>query len=318
MSAASAAPDHGGAEQASGGATARVGRDGWLFLARDSNDVIGQHTGAVRPGPEWRDGWHAVFADRVALMDRLGVRWAHLISPDKESVYADKLPPEIVLVKRRPVHELLDVAGETGAPLLYPLAELEAAKPRGPVYHQTDSHWSALGCFVAYRLVCERLAREGAAIALVEEDELEWSRVVQAGDLGSKLDPAVAGEGIEARPRRRRSRRVSDNRVRGAGRTIVFEAKRPGTASCVLFGTSYAAAALFLFRESFSRLVYVNTTMVDRLVLDEHRPDVVIVLTSERGLIRVPPDGNAHERLGRAIERKRAAGEVMTRGRGSR
>jgi hypothetical protein len=283
-----------------------VGSDGWLFLTGDSNDVLGQHTGAVRPGRAWRQGWSRLLTRRTDVVRRLGAEWVYLVAPDKESVYAEELPQDIELVDRRPVHDFLEVAGERDAAVLYPLAELQAAKSSGLVYFQTDTHWTALGCHVAYRLICDELARRGAELPVLAEDEIEWAETTGHGDLGSKLEPKVTGRGLGARVLTPRARLVSDNRVWGTGRVCTYESDRAGAPNGVIFGTCFASAALCFFKESFRRLVFVHTTSHDERLLSRERPDIVITLTSERGLRLVPEDRGAHRHLAKMAARKQA------------
>jgi hypothetical protein len=293
--------------------SALVGRDGFLFLTGDSNDVLGQHTGTTRPAGGWRRDWSRQLEERIRLMDDLGAAWVQVVAPDKEAVYAEKLPPEIRPAERRPVHDFLEIARACRAPVVYPLAELDAAKPAGLVYFETDTHWTALGCRIAYEVACGHLARSGVAMPILAEDEFEWATVSAEGDLGSKLTPKVIGRGVSARPRARRARVVSDNRVRGTGRVCVFESDRADAPDGVIFGTSFASTALPFFKESFRRLVFVHTTAVDQVLLRREHPDVVITMTAERGLRLVPDDRRAHRRLGKIAARKPAtAGPLVT------
>src|SRR5581483_5805933 len=110
------------------------GRDGWLFLQRDSNDVIGQLTGRVRLGRQGRRAWRRLLSKRVAVMNGFGIPWVAQIAPNKESVYPEHLPTEIVPSRRRPVHELLRVAKRTRAPVTYPVNALMGAKSKGTLY----------------------------------------------------------------------------------------------------------------------------------------------------------------------------------------
>ena len=281
-----------------------VGRDGFLFLAGDSNDVLGQHTGALRFGPEWQRRWSRLLARRMELTRALGAEWVYLVAPDKDSVYAEKLPPEIHPADRRPVHDFLDVARDRGAPVIYPLAELQAAKGSGLVYFETDTHWTGLGCHIAYRMICDELAQRGVELPVLADDEIEWAPTSGQGDLGSKLDPKVLGRGISVEARSPRSRLVSDNRVRGTGRVCAFESDRADAPDGVIFGTCFASPTLCLFKESFRRLVYVHTTAHDEELLRRERPDVVVTLTAERGLLLVPEDRGAHRHLAKMADRK--------------
>jgi hypothetical protein len=286
-----------------------VARDGWLFLRNDTNDVVGQHTGRVRIGARDRRRWATVMSDRVALTQRLEATLVTLVAPDKLAVYPEHLPPEVVPASRRPIHDLIDVAETVGAPLVYPVEELrERARQGRPVYDQADTHWNHLGAYVAYLALCSELARHGVPLAVVGEDRVTWTPSTQAGDLGEKLSPSVHGSTILAELDRQEGKLVSDNGVRAHGRVVVFEGGAPDAPRCVLFGESYAYHMLLFLKETFSRVVYVHTSMLDEVRLEEERPEVVLSVPVERFLVRVPEDRGADRKLADTERRKLAAG----------
>lgn len=287
------------------GHKALPGQDGWLFLQADTNDVIGQHTGKVRMGRRRLAAWEALLRDRVALFEELGMTWRCVIAPDKEAVYAEQLPPHVVPAPRRPIHDLLDTARAVGAPLLYPLDELRAARGELPVYYATDTHWNQLGSYVAYELICKELG-----LPPLSHDEVDWIEELAVGDLGGKLDPPVQGPSVRAVVREQRGRLVADNRVENHGRVMAFETGDESLPSCVAFGESFGNHLLVFLKESFRRFVFVHTSMVDRVRLEEERPDVVLSLPVERFLIEVPDDRDAHRKLEETAARKIAAGRV--------
>lgn len=286
------------------------GEDGWLFLHGDSNDVIAQHTGTYDPDRRWERSWARILRRRARLMRRLGPQWVFCVSPDKEAVYADKLPPEIRPIARRPIDRLRDRGRAAGVEILYPLDELRAARSRRLTYFPTDSHWTPWGAFVTYRVICDELVRRGLRLPVLDEERVRFAEKPHAGDLGSKLEPPLVGPGLEATVADPAARTVSDNLVRVTGRRIVVEAPLEAP-SCVVFGTSYAIKALPFLAESFRRLVLVHTTAIDRATLEDERPEVVLTLTAERGLRRPPDDRGADSMLAETIERKRAAGILI-------
>jgi hypothetical protein len=281
-----------------------IGRDGWLFLQRDTNDVVGQHTGRVRLGRRGREAWRALLSERISRAKRFGVVWVSLIAPDKESVYPEYLPPEIVPSPRRPVHELLEVARSVEAPVLYPVEELVAAKDQGPLYFPTDTHWTHRGAYVAYRALCRELAGRGVELGVVEERAINWIRDVRAGGLGSKLEPELKGVGLVARLDHQASRLAFDNGVTNHGRVMIFEQDRTTLPSCIVFGESFTMAPLLFLRESFRRLVFVHTSMMIPDVIEWETPDVVINLPTERFLVRVPSDRDALSMLTHTVRQK--------------
>jgi alginate O-acetyltransferase complex protein AlgJ len=291
------------------------GRDGWLFVSGDSNDVIAQHTGSYQPGVDWERQWSKLLRRRRRLMRRTGTDWFHMVIPDREAVYAEMLPPQVVPAARRPVHRLLELAAAERVEIFYPLDELRAAgTPKSPVYMQMDTHWNARGSYLGYRLVCDRLRRRGIALNLVGEDEIKWFDVAAPGDLGGKFDPPREGIHSVGRIRSPRARLVGDNGIQVTARRLEFESDRPGLANVVIFGSSYATLALPFFAESFHRLSFVHTTSIDRETLRAERPDAVVMMTAERGLRRVPDDRGASEALAELERRKRADGVLSPPG----
>ena len=291
-----------------GSAASRVfaveGRDGWLFLGGDSNDVLGQHTGRVRPGRIWELRWRRLFAHRLRLVRGIDATWVHCITPDKESVYAEQLPAEIKTISRRPIHRLLDIAAETGAPVIFPLSELRDARDQGPVYHQTDSHWTYLGAFVAYERICDELEARGVEVERVSREEVVFTESYEEGDLGSKLDPPLKGRGMEAALRHERATLTFDSGVHLTGRVGVWECDLPGAPTAVMFGTSYSTLSVLFLKETFRRLVFVHGNAVDGKLVRRERPDVLITMPGERGIQALPPDRFAHRRLKRIAGRK--------------
>jgi hypothetical protein len=282
------------------------GSDGWLFLQRDRNNVLGQHTGAVRLGSDEKAQWRETLAGRVEVSERLGVVWSCLVAPDKESVYPEHLPAEIVPAERRPVHEFLETAAEAGAPVAYALDWLERAK-RGPeLYAKTDTHWNYRGSYVAYRAFCDLVARQGLEVDVVGEERLRWREEEYEGDLGGKVLPAPqVGVMTEVDVAEPEARLAFDSGVVNHGWVVRFEKAAAGR-TCVLFGESFAYFLLPYLKETFERLVFVHTSMFIPEIVEREKADVVLSLPLERFLIRPPDDEDAFAKLRETVARKGA------------
>jgi alginate O-acetyltransferase complex protein AlgJ len=280
------------------------GKQGWLFLHGDTNDILGQHTGKVKMGAARRAAWRRVLEGRVAACERLGIPWHCIVVPDKESVYPEYLPDEVVPSARRPIHELLEVAASAGAPVSYALDRLLAAKQEDELYPRTDTHWNFCGAYVAYQMFCDEVRARGVDVDVLQEEDLEWVEETIEGDLGRKVRPEpMTSSMFLVRFRRPRSRLVFDNEVRNHGRVKCFERDRPGP-SCVLFGESYSDYLVPFLQESFQRLVFVHTSMFIADVLEREQPDAVLSLPVERFMIRVPSDVGALAELAATARRK--------------
>lgn len=280
------------------------GQDEWLFLHRDPNDVIGQHTGQVRLNRRKRRAWADLLRKRLATVEPIGSVWLCAVIPDKNFVYPEHLPAEVVPSERRLLDEFLDLSNGVGAPVVYCLDDLQKAKQRGQLYSKTDTHWNHLGAYVGYLGICRALADSRAAIRPLPEAAIEWRSEVVPGDLGSKLYPHATGITVRAGLAAHKATQVFDNRVENHGRVIVFEQDWPEGPTCVVFGESFVQNLLLFLKESFRRLVFVHTSMLVSEVLEVERPDVVLTVPLERFLARIPDDHNAFGELTQTVRKK--------------
>ena len=264
---------------------------GRLFLGHDSHDSHRQIVGERPLTANDLDAWEHGTARRLAALTADGCRFVHLIGPAPQVVHADDLPEPQSPSHARPVRQLLERLG-TGAPLLYPLDELRAAHAVHAPFSLTDSHWNDLGAYVAYEAVLRRLP--GLEIRPVERGDVAFHQTVYAGDLGSKLQPERASIFLRARLDRPRARLVADNRVRNHGRQVAYECVAAPPTTCVVFGDSWAYPMMLFFAETFRRTVFRHrVNVVDRGLVEQERPDVVLVVMTERFCDTAPNDDHA-------------------------
>jgi hypothetical protein len=266
------------------------GRDGRLFLARDTNDVLAQHAGELLFESEELDRWTALLERRHCLLAECGIEYLFVIAPDAHSVYPDQLPAGVNHGQRRPVVQLLDHLAQRACPVrpIYPLAELRETRAGVDCYSRLDSHWNDVGAFVAYSRLAEEMQRRSPMRRLREDDVVFVTKPTMAGDLGYKVNAEPELVPV-AEMRVQRARLVRDNRVQNTGSLIsTFCPDAPG--SCVLMGDSYSWGVLKYLAESFRRCTFAYTPTLDLEFLKDQRPDVVVSLMAERMLIRVPDD----------------------------
>ena len=91
-----------------------------------------------------------------------------------------------------------------------------------------------------------------------------------------------------------RARVVEDNRVRNHGRRVVYECAEAPPTTCVVFGDSWAYPMMLFLAETFRRTVFQHrVNVVDRRPVEDERPDLVLVVLTERFCDAVPDDARA-------------------------
>jgi hypothetical protein len=292
-----------------------IGKDGWLFLAKDANHVLSQHSGELLLDREALERWAALLGRRKRLLAERGIEYLLLIAPDTHSVYPDKLPPGVShQERRRPVVQLLDHLAERNCPVqpIYPLAELRESRDVVDVCSRLDTHWNDVGAFVAYSRLADEVERLIPMRRLREEDVAFAMRPTRIGELGFKIHVEEMEIVPVAELRNQSARLVQDNRVQNTG-SVLSTACPDAPGSCVLWGDSYSWTMLKYLAESFGRCTFACTPSLDLEFLEREGPDIVVNLQAERHLIVVPDDEGpsvaelAARKLGRRALRRRAA-----------
>jgi hypothetical protein len=294
------------------GATVLRGKNGRLFLAGDSNRVIEQCTGELLFSEHQLRDWRLVLENRVAWLERLGIPYHFIVPPNAHAVYPEDLPDTVRLAPVQPVQQLARHLEDkrSFARVIYPLADLEAAKPDLPLYQKTDTHWTAHGAFVVYRRL---VAEIGAAtqVHAVSAGGLEISEKPSAGDLGNKLDPMEHSINVTATVRAPASRLVDDNMIWGRGTIAVTKCEEAPPTTCLVFSDSFGLDLHPFLASSFRRLVFAFLPTLDHELVRREQPDVVVSVLNERFLMRVPYDVGAPT-IDELVRQKKAKGLIRT------
>jgi alginate O-acetyltransferase complex protein AlgJ len=285
------------------------GKNDWLFLDYDSNEVMMQQRGELLFSDEQLEEWARLLEHRMNWLGGQQIAYRFLIAPNPHSVYPDMLPFELAPDTLRPVTQLLQfLTGSVPAEcIVYPLESLVTNRSR-PVYTQTNTHWTDLGAFVAYEALMDDIgdyieARRISAADLVFSEELK------AGDLGHKVNPIEASVHVWATVPKPAARMVRDNRVFLNGHRIDYECPSAGGATVLVLGDSFSHAMLPFLAETFGRLTFAHLSALDRELVAEVAPQLVVSVMNERFMIRVPSDEGAKSLRDLETE-KRARGAV--------
>ena len=256
-----------------------VGRNGWLFLAGDSNDSPGQFAGKHEPSASWLREWDAYFDALLQLREsKVCGELCFLIAPSKESLFPDYYP-----LARGPITPLNNFMKRFGSvpELLYPVDSL--SQLRELCYDKAETHWTHFGA----RIVCQEI------LLRFEIDSpplpLHFDLPLRSGDLGGKAVPPVRTHRANANwPNP--SKVIFDNFVLHHGRIrVTANPKARKQQTCVLFGGSSGEHMERYLTAIFSRVVYVYSAGAwDPEILEYERPACTILQSSERFLIRAP------------------------------
>jgi hypothetical protein len=135
-----------------------IGKNGWLFFDAEhcqSYDYMGQ----APFSPEALARWKEYLERRRAYLAARGIHYLFVVAPNQTTIYPEMLPDTIRVKKGKTrLEQLTEFLARNSSLEIVDLGRpLREAKSRGQVYYRADTHWSGLGCYVAWGSICRRL-----------------------------------------------------------------------------------------------------------------------------------------------------------------
>jgi len=273
-----------------------LGKDGWLFMASELSIED------YRCSLPFSDGelrhWAAMLEERHNWLAKRGSRYLFVIAPSKHTIYPEYMPDQFKphgSVSRQ--DQLLTYLREHSRVSVVDLRPaLRAAKLRGRLYHQTDTHWNDLGAFFAEAEIARSLKqwfprlkpnqlssyhyrterRPGGDLArfMLLQDEMQEETVTLASHGPGRVHqqteyPPASRSGVE---------------VPYSYRVFTSRDAAP-IPSVVVFCDSFSGALAPFLGEHFQRGVFQWAHEFDKELLEQEKPQVVIDEWVERLLM---------------------------------
>lgn len=279
--------------------TARVGRDGYLFLVGGRNSLIDvfQRSGHEPEIQTFVRRWLDLFQARKATLDTVGVHYLQIVIPEKISVQSQFYPESLQVPN--PIYR--GIMAEAGAAdwMLDVHSEFMAEPDPAALYRKLDSHFTIQGSILATRAM---LAALGERFDFPDRFE---SAVRGGADLGSKFGGLF---GLEDCADMDAATKVSlpgpVERVETLGppdgkhigiRAVFRCAGAPINKRLVVFGNSFfergasPRGLTWWCARLFREFHFVWNPELDMEYVEQVKPDIVVCQTIERFLIAVPP-----------------------------
>ena len=303
--------------QAEGGQPRRIVNGGGEWFFHFTPIMMADQRGLPPADASAVDAWARELERRRAWLAERGIAYRFVIAPEKQSIYPEHLPAGVP-VRGTGTDAVVERLRQTTSVEVVDLRQpLRDAKTQGRTYHRTDTHWNALGAFVAYRAIATSLVPVLPALAPLTPSDVEVTeRRMLAGRFLETLGIAdlALEDAVLVTPKRpahaREIKGGGDVLPLVAGRRLgKFRTGRPGLPTAVVVHDSFMEANLHRFlSEHFARVTYVRHFPAQ--IIAREQPDVVIEEAAERhllerpttaqlpktGLTRTRPDGGARPR----------------------
>jgi alginate O-acetyltransferase complex protein AlgJ len=282
------------------------GRDGWLFLAGGTNQVLEFFSRDRETLNTKLEDWSKLLQSRKARAGQAGASYFHVIVPDKLNTYREEAELADVALTF-PAEQLEVRAAEFGlAGLLIPLTDyFRRQKQQHRMFWHTDTHYTIQGCYSAYQMICAHLKIAPRSDLIYRP----FTTLEIALDLGAKLDPvrteqlaigrfaietvrSYANELVTIREHKLASNDIGLH----TGSMVSFENRSPCAAdlNLLVFGDSFFEYRTHLltgmFAETMRKFTFVWSTSIDWNIVAEVKPNVVLTECAERFMTAVPDD----------------------------
>lgn len=260
------------------------GREDWLFWTGEGNmdDYQNAH-------PFSRADLEEIEQKLSAVQERLaaqGIAFLVAPAPNKETIYPEMLPPEILKIgKQSRLDQLLAYLAEqhSAVRVLDVRPVLLANKTQRQLYYRTDTHWNDYGAYYASAEIFKVLQPEFPQLQLPGLEAYHTEEETISGDLARLLltDPLFSESALQLEP-------LSPARARFLEKTdrviTISEVNDAALPRAVIFRDSFANSLEPFLSERFKRAVYPWSFQVDWELIEREQPDLVIYELAERYL----------------------------------
>lgn len=252
------------------------GKDGYFFLAGDSNDSVGQFTKPTCLSDETAQGWEKTLQSLEALTAERDITGCFLVAPAKEEIFPDKYP-----LNQAKGRLFDDFKARFGGRIFVPYWALR--NTRNFSYCTGDTHWTDLGASMAAVAVLDQWGydRDEAKKARPQDFRL----VQRFGDLGIKAKPHFAHYEMMFSDDMA-GRIIFNNGVRNQGNIAIY--RNPDAAYAgrlLIFGDSFGTNMAAAFSSFFPEVVYTyRPAALDIGLVDLVQPTHLILEVTQRFL----------------------------------
>lgn len=286
----------------------QAGVDGWLFLQTGSNQVLQLFSDPDAYPDSLNQAWHELLNGRTERFHAAGIRYLHVVAPDKMGVFPHLFGKDLPNQHQSPLRRLANPDTHGGVPtcLVDPTLVLREGRGKLLTYFKTDSHWTIWGAYLTYRMICERLGIS----QVVDFYSHEMAGQLAVFDLGGKLSPQVTEEVFFWPSSAHVTRLFANDQVRAREAAESSGGEMPGhhgthvilrnwspqasPETVVMFGDSFSdyrpSSLTYLLAETFKEVHFVWSADVDFSYASRVGANIVLSEIAERFMTRLPSD----------------------------
>lgn len=281
-----------------------IGKNGYLFLGNHFDNMINQVKGKIVFNKEEFEAWSKDFLLRQKYLEQFDIPFYMVVVPKKHSVYPEYLPDYIIPAREnvftqiRKYNDQLDI--------IYLIDTLKKATTNWGdlLYNKTDSHWSEIGAYVAYRELIDDLKSDFTELRPVLLEKSDF--IVQPHPGGQnrhilRISQEIDDFSVRIVDSDKWKKNVIKTNFEGDTlpfhclqyinyheKAIVYNPESPYT--MLLFEDSFSIKLSTYLNQSFGKIIYCHYSDKEALdftsLIEKHKPDLVLYEFGEQSFAR--------------------------------
>ncbi len=262
-----------------------LGSNGWMYYTNEGNLDYYQ-----RVNPLSYEQTAKIAANLVEIQNRMddaGIKSLLVIAPNKETIHPEYLPAGIPRAENPTwADQLISILKSTPVQVLDLRPVLQDARRDAPVYFKTDTHWNPVGARAAYDAILGTLQPDFPVLKAHPLSDFDQITETTSGDLAEliHLKGDIKEHFTALHARFEKPSKGLKNPPVGQMITVMPDQALP---DAVIFRDSFFNGLQPFTSEHFRRVVYVSDFRIDFNLIDEEKPDIVILEVAERYLDRL-------------------------------
>lgn len=265
----------------------RKGKDGWFFLGDGYETAFSKSVGIIAPDT----AGVRVSCEKIGRIKRdaevAGARFYYGVAPNKHNVYPQYLPLRRLDGKREVDFQKEELWSGYGIETIDLAEYIWPLKDSVQLYYKTDSHWNSFGGFLATKKLVEVIREDFPEVKELNIEDYRFEEYVfDSGDLTAMIKQKSDETQCRLRPVTPAKSKLSPLPFRYDTKQKVVNTSLP--IKVLIIRDSFFINMSPFFFSRFGEIYSVHKVEYDPEMLEELRPDIVVLESVERLIVDRP------------------------------
>ena len=267
------------------------GKQDWLFLGNQYNNSVAKLKLATVPKDDEIETTKKLFKRIAEAGSKFNSKVVLIVGPNKESVYSEYLPEELIPSSKRYIEFFLEEIRDVPNLMVYdPTDDLRHLKhSEGLLYWMTDTHWNNKGAYCVFSGAANLLGLPVPAVEFKQESTRRGDLVDISKLQKFPLHKEDHWEVIWKRESALTESEISDEQKTSFGPASVVINNKPLSNKYIwVVGDSFANGLKPFLNATFQEVRYVGLSdeklksLPDNLASVDRKPDIILIVRAER------------------------------------